>query len=560
MAPLDWVEVKLRAIQCDGLKDIEAALGKAAADRALSLMSPCEACPADLIDCTADLSGDLFVYYYSMVIGLFSRCAMLVLLFFTLYCVVAAPAFMRPRAVPQVVGGRVTGMAGAPPPIRDFWSPTWLLGIIAPLWELLRLLKRVLFDALRVLGRWASRAVAAARNSSLVRGPSAVALTTAPVQPDRLTALARAIDVRAFEYCDGRSLARLEVVSRTFRAPRDDAFRGQKLRHSFCEAVAWRSLVIVSEGDDYALVDHDFDASQPLGVTLKMMDDGRAAVNSILSQGQAEGKGVRVGDVVVTLDGSALNFVGTCAGIAAAKSTKPRICVRFARPTGQLTFGDLRTCAWKTRVLERYCVLRAAGGQVSSLDRYVYLDAVLRTERPEYGDKDATNHFHAMHGIVKANPGPIPTNVQTALFFAAREKQQETDYFKGLSRATQGLLQLAHMLLAMFVVQYVVCGVLRYLVWDNTFLWENLGMSSIASAAGGGLWFLARWFYKLVLYPAGWMLCLPIRLSQCVLLDVPLTAPWAPFRLIVEYAFGVDSSLAKYLEKEYQTSWCPIPW
>ena len=101
MAPLDWVEVKLRAIQCDGLRDIEAAAGKAAADLAFSLMAPCEACPEDLIDCSADLSGDLFVYYYNMVIGLFSRCTTLVLLFFALYCVVAAPAFMRPRTVPQ---------------------------------------------------------------------------------------------------------------------------------------------------------------------------------------------------------------------------------------------------------------------------------------------------------------------------------------------------------------------------------------------------------------------------------------------------------------------------
>ena len=153
-----------------------------------------------------------------------------------------------PRPVPQVVAGRVTGTV--PPPngswafLRELISPSeWLAFIqmqLMPIWELLHLLMRALFDLLRTGYRWVCRAVAAARHSSLVRGPSAVALTTAPVQPDRLTALARAIDVRAFEHCDGRSLARLEVVSRTFRAVRDDAFRGHAARHSLCEAVAYR--------------------------------------------------------------------------------------------------------------------------------------------------------------------------------------------------------------------------------------------------------------------------------------------------------------------------------
>ena len=97
----------------------------------------------------------------------------------------------------QVVAGRVTGTQAAPPYaswayLREWISPSKYLTFIQmqlmPIWELLHVLMRVLFDLLRAGYRSACRAVVAARNSSLARGPSAVAQSsTAPVQPDRLT-------------------------------------------------------------------------------------------------------------------------------------------------------------------------------------------------------------------------------------------------------------------------------------------------------------------------------------------------------------------------------------
>ena len=45
-------------------------------------------------------------------------------------------------------------------------------------------------------------------------------------------------------------------------------------------------------------LEHAFDASRPLGMTLTKADDGRAEVTGVAQQGQAESKAVRIGDVV----------------------------------------------------------------------------------------------------------------------------------------------------------------------------------------------------------------------------------------------------------------------
>ena len=68
-------------------------------------------------------------------------------------------------------------------------------------------------------------------------------------------------------------------------------------------------------------LEHAFDASRPLGMTLTKADDGRAEVTGVAQQGQAESKAVRIGDVVAALDGAATDYDGFVAGVAAA--TKP---------------------------------------------------------------------------------------------------------------------------------------------------------------------------------------------------------------------------------------------
>ena len=79
-------------------------------------------------------------------------------------------------------------------------------------------------------------------------------------------------------------------------------------------------------------LEHAFDASRPLGMTLTKADDGRAEVTGVAQQGQAESKAVRIGDVVAALDGAATDYDGFVAGVAAARSTGARMRVRFARP------------------------------------------------------------------------------------------------------------------------------------------------------------------------------------------------------------------------------------
>ena len=79
-------------------------------------------------------------------------------------------------------------------------------------------------------------------------------------------------------------------------------------------------------------LEHAFDASRPLGMTLTKADDGRAEVTGVARQGQAESKAVRTGDVVAALDGAATDYDGFVAGVAAARSTGARMRVRFARP------------------------------------------------------------------------------------------------------------------------------------------------------------------------------------------------------------------------------------
>ena len=52
-------------------------------------------------------------------------------------------------------------------------------------------------------------------------------------------------------------------------------------------------------------LEHAFDASRPLGMTLTKADDGRAEVTGVAQQGQAESKAVRIGAVVAGLAGAA---------------------------------------------------------------------------------------------------------------------------------------------------------------------------------------------------------------------------------------------------------------
>ena len=68
-------------------------------------------------------------------------------------------------------------------------------------------------------------------------------------------------------------------------------------------------------------LEHAFDASRPLGMTLTKADDGRAEVTGVAQQGQAESKAVRIGDVVAALDGAATDYDGFVAGVAAARTT-----------------------------------------------------------------------------------------------------------------------------------------------------------------------------------------------------------------------------------------------
>lgn len=269
-------------------------------------------------------------------------------------------------------------------------NPWWYVSqLIMPVKEVSHLLKRVVSDALCAGYLWACRAVNRAR-SSCSSTPTyhkkdddaflPTELEAGAASVDRLSALARALDVRAFEHCDGRSPARLEAVSRTFRTPRDDAFRGQSLRYSLSEASAWRTLITSSEASE----------------------------------------------------------------------------------APKLTFGNFHSCAWKTRILDRYCALRDAGGLVSSVDRYVYLDAVLAKERPEVEWQGLVNGFHVVHRIAQANPGPIPVDVQTAIFYASRDRKQETSYFAGLSNASTALLNVSLWTVCIRLTEYLLEAVIKF--------------------------------------------------------------------------------------------------
>ena len=82
-------------------------------------------------------------------------------------------------------------------------------------------------------------------------------------------------------------------------------------------------------------LEHAFDASRPLGMTLTKADDGRAEVTGVAQQGQAESKAVRIGDVVAALDGAATDYDGFVAGVAAARSTRDA----FLGALGRGSFG-----------------------------------------------------------------------------------------------------------------------------------------------------------------------------------------------------------------------------
>ena len=94
-------------------------------------------------------------------------------------------------------------------------------------------------------------------------------------------------------------------------------------------------------------LEHAFDASRPLGMTLTKADDGRAEVTGVAQQGQAESKAVRIGDVVAALDGAATDYDGFVAGVAAARSTGARMRVRFARPLPR--GGRARAVPWRAK-------------------------------------------------------------------------------------------------------------------------------------------------------------------------------------------------------------------
>ena len=107
-------------------------------------------------------------------------------------------------------------------------------------------------------------------------------------------------------------------------------------------------------------LEHAFDASRPLGMTLTKADDGRAEVTGVARQGQAESKAVRTGDVVAALDGAATDYDGFVAGVAAARSTGARMRVRFARPLPRGAAKKAAPLSSEQRDARRDAMARAA--------------------------------------------------------------------------------------------------------------------------------------------------------------------------------------------------------
>ena len=78
------------------------------------------------------------------------------------------------------------------------------------------------------------------------------------------------------------------------------------------------------------------------------------------------------------------------------------------------------------------------------------------------GWRREVNVFKQVHRIAWANPGPIPVDVQTALFYASRDKQQEeeTSYFARLSDSSKTLIE-KWLFFPMFFLAY---GLAEYLL------------------------------------------------------------------------------------------------
>ncbi len=205
---------------------------------------------------------------------------------------------------------------------------------------------------------------------------------------------------------------------------------------------------------------------------------------------------------------------------------------------------------------------RAGGGRVSSLDRYAYLEAVLAKDRPEFGLRDdgrakgGLEQLQVMQRIVKTHPGPIPADVQTALFLATRDKKREAAYFAGLSATTVCWMQLVGFHITTIVLwYYVVCPIWRFTAggaWERSGAEDALSAhfysaGALFSSAAGWLWGCLVVVLRPIVCPLVWLCLFPVKLMVYALALIV-----GPLALIVEHVSG-------YKDKSYEAYWTENP-